>query len=158
MRLFTHDREQVSIHDNVFVDVWGYQKSGRRFLLDRFSTHNLVVNGGKNLASLRLVGSTDAAVNRLAIGTSTTAVAVTDSALVTEVFRDVLTSAVFSPTGVATFTYFLNTSSANGNTLAEVGLFNAASGPTMFARALLSPTIVKNNTKAVTFTWVTTFA
>lgn len=49
--------------------------------------------------------------------------------------------------------YYLGSGSANGNTLGEAGLFNAASGGTMFARVKLSPTIVKTSSIAVTFTW-----
>lgn len=150
--------ENLVLVDNLLIEIWGQRKSGRRRLLDRYSTHNLVTNAGKNFAASRLLSSGAAVVNWLALGTGVTTPTVGDTALVTEVFRDTLTSATQTSIGVATFVYSLGTTSANGNTLAEVALLNAASVGTMLARALISPSIAKSNSKSVTFTWVVTFA
>lgn len=151
-------QDGLHVADNVFIDVWRFEKSGRRRLVEHFSVHNLITVQGKGLAASRLIGIASPAVGWLAIGTGVNVATVVDTILVTEIFRDVLTSSVSTASGIATLTYYLNTSSANGSTLSEIGLFNAVSSGTMYARALLNPTIVKNSSKAVTFTWLSTFA
>ena len=93
----------------------------------------------------------------MALGTGTTAVTSTDTTLDTEVFRGAMTS--FTDTdGQTVFKYFLASGSANGNTLAEAGLFTAGSGGTMYARSVLSSTIVKTSSITATFTWTCTYS
>lgn len=114
--------------------------------------HNLVVTAGRNMIRDSLYGDTVAGITHFAAGTGSTAVAAGDVALVTQVLRDVITQRI-KASGALQITYFLATTVANGNTLAEVGLFNAASGPTMYARAVLSTPIVKTVAIAATFNW-----
>lgn len=120
--------------------------------MTRQEQHNLVVNAGLNLIRDLLDGDAVAGITHFAVGTGTTAVTASDTALVTEVSR----AAVAGRTSNAqqlVVSYYLPSGTANGNTLAEAGIFNAASGGTMFARVKLSPTIVKTASIAVTFTW-----
>lgn len=82
----------------------------------------------------------------IAVGTGTTAATTGDTALETEVFRDDITSKLAS--GVTlTCKLYLDSTEANGNTLSEAGLFFDS---VMLDRAILSPTISKTSTKAVT--------
>lgn len=68
-----------------------------------------------------------------AIGTGTTSANVTDSSLVTEVFRDSFDSQTRSDTLVS-FDGVVSTTEATGSTLTEIGVFNSSSAGTMFMR------------------------
>lgn len=130
-------------------------RTGR--LLRRLRESNLVVNAGLTLVR-DLLDSTIAAPTpptHLAFGTDATAAAGTQTALVAEVFRDALTSRV--RTGLTiTFKHFLSSSQANGNTLREWGLFNAAAAGTMFSRAVFGSPIIKTTSITVTSQWTVT--
>lgn len=126
-------------------------------LLDSQAVHNLVVNAGLNLIRDLLDGDAPAGITHFAVGTGATAVAASQTALVTETFRAAVTQRI-SDAQQLTVKYFLPSGSANGGTLAEVGLFNAASTGTMFARAVLATTIAKTSSITVTFTWTITLA
>lgn len=119
---------------------------------DRQVIKNLVVDAGLNLIRDRLAGTSSAYATHLAVGTGSTAASASQTTLVTEVFRDVLTSTTTASKAV-TLKYYLAAGSANGNTLREIGLFTASSGGTMIARALLASSIVKTSSVTVTFTW-----
>ena len=118
---------------------------------------NLVVNAGLNLIRDLLDGDAPAGITHFAVGTGATAVAASQTALVTETFRAAVTQSI-SDAQQLTVKYFLPSGSANGGTLAEVGLFNAASTGTMFARAVLATTIAKTSSITVTFTWTISLA
>lgn len=124
--------------------------------LEIIKVHNLTVTTGKNLIRDRLKGNAVNALTHFAVGTSSTAPAVGQTALVTEVFRDQITQFV---DGSATLTvkYYLATGYANGNTLREAGLFNAASTGTMYARAIYTA-IAKTSSVAVTYSWDLTWS
>ena len=89
--------------------------------------------------------------------TGTTAAAITQTALVTEVDRNQVASKTDSA-GVATFKAFFGKDEANGNTISELGLFDLPSGGTMFCRSVLSSTVAKTNTISLTITWTLTFS
>jgi len=80
----------------------------------------------------------------IAVGTGTATPLITDTALGTEVDRNITTSNIKN---VALGTYLFATtftvSEANGNTLSEYGVFDLASGGEMWSRNLITPNIVK---------------
>lgn len=129
-------------------------RTGR--VLRRAVQRNLVVTAGKNLVRDLLKGDSTATITHVAVGTGTTAVVVTDTTLQTQVLREAATEKT-AASAQLTVKYYLASGSANGNTLAEAGLFTAASGGTMYVRAILSSTIVKTSAVTVTFTWTLTF-
>ena len=116
------------------------------------AAHNLVVNDGLNLIRDLLDGDAVAGITHFAVGTGTAAATAGDTALGTEVFRAAVTGRT-SNSQQLVVSYYLPSGSANGNTLTEAGLFNAASVGTMFARVKLASSIVKTASIAVTFTW-----
>jgi hypothetical protein len=129
-------------------------------VLHRSWRHNLVVDAG--LALLRDVLAGDAAtISHGAVGTDGTAPAAADEALGGEVFRDLISQT--SPQGGGATPYGLvvkfvvGSQFANGNTLREAGLFNAASGGAMYAR-VIPEAIVKTDAILVIYTWTLTFA
>lgn len=141
---------------NVVVEAWRVRDHRGRFMRPRrvhvMREHNLVTSAGRNLLRDFLATLAPAAITHFAVGTSNTAAATTDTALGAEVLRDVVTSRTASDLAL-TVKYFLATGSANGNTLREAGLLNAAVAGTLFARVVLSAPIVKTNSIAVTFSW-----
>jgi len=142
---------QVTLADNVRVEV---RDASTGEVLHVQEHRNLVVNAGLNLIRDFLDGDAPTAPSHFAYGTSTTAASAGQTALVAQIgSRDTFTSKTGTNAQQQVYTYYLGSATANGNTLGEVGLFNAASGGTMIARAVLSPTIVKTASIAVTFTW-----
>jgi hypothetical protein len=141
---------QIQVTDNVHVAV---RDAATGELLSEQTQRNLVVNAGLNLIRDFLDGDAPTAPSHFSYGAGTNAVAAGDTALQTEVARDTLTSKTGTNAQQQVFTYYLGSATANGNTLGEAGIFNAASGGTMLCRVKLSPTIVKTASIAVTFTW-----
>lgn len=147
-------RIRAKAHVNVWVDLIDVATGA---VIERQETHNLVVNAGLNMIRDMVNGTSVAGVSRFAIGTGTNPVQATDTALQTEVLRDVFTGPATTGAQNLTIQYYLSSTSANGNTLTEAGLFNAASAGTMYARVLLASAIVKSSAVAVSFTWTLTW-
>lgn len=141
--------ETMSVDANVLVTV---REVATGEIVGQWQQHNLVVTAGLNLIRDLLDGDAVAGLTHLAVGTGTNAVLASDTALQAEVFRDAVTSRTSANQSLVV-SYYLGSPSANGNTLAEAGLFNAASAGTMFARVKLASTIAKTASLAVTFTW-----
>jgi hypothetical protein len=93
----------------------------------------------------------------VAVGTGSGTPASGDTALGTEVFRDVITQVTTSAASMVV-RYYLGPNDANGHTLREAGLFNAPSAGTLYARRLFASPIVKTIDLAVTIEWTLTFA
>jgi len=119
--------------------------------------HNVVTNVGRNKIAALIAEDTAAFPSHIGIGTGSTAAAVSDTTLGTEVDRNALTSAAASA-GVITFKAFFSKSEANGHTIAEVGLFDAASSGNLFCRSVLSSTVAKTSSVSLSVTWTLTFA
>jgi hypothetical protein len=96
----------------------------------------------------------DVDVTHVAIGTDGTAATSADTALGAEVLRATPTSVVnYSAVSVG-FKLFVSSSQANGDTLREIGLFDASSGGNMMARSVSFMPIVKSSSITVTFTHI----
>lgn len=115
--------------------------SGRTF-------DNLITNAGLNLVRDGLIGAkTDTAIHYVALGTGTTAPAVTDTQLGAEVFRKAVTSQVAGASaGQAVTTLYVSPGDAAGVVIGEIGWFagasatSAANSGVMVARVLYSHT------------------
>ena len=140
---------QVNVSANVQVTI---QEAATGRTLAQQEQKNLVVSGGLDLVRDLLDGDAVAGLTHFAVGTGTVAVAASQTTLDTEVYRDTVTQRT-SGSQQLVVSYYLASGSANGSTLTEAGLFNSASGGTMFARVLLTPGIVKTAAIAVTFNW-----
>jgi hypothetical protein len=122
------------------------------------AAHNLVVLVGRNVLRDAIYGETVIPYpTRFALGTGSTAVNAAQTQLVNEVWRDVFTTKTKSEAQVE-IRYFLTSTTANGNTLNEAGLFSAASGGTMYARVVFSEPIVKTSSIAVLYVWTLTWS
>lgn len=140
--------ETIGMNGNLTIRVF---EEGR--LVSSQVVHNLVVLSGRNLLRDVLggtVGTTAAAIMHIAVGTSGTAPAVGNTALGAEVYRQVITG-TSTTDGSLNVQGYLGSSEANGNTLAEAGLF--ATNGTMVARALFDTPIEKTTTQTVSLSW-----
>lgn len=111
---------------------------------------NLITQLGLNFIASKIV-NTSGAMSHMALGNGATPPTISDTTLASELGRVTLQSQS-STNNVALFSAFFGQGVATG-TLAEAGIFNSASGGTMFNRALISPTITKNPTDTVTVQW-----
>jgi hypothetical protein len=128
-------------------------RTGR--LLSRGRRHNLVVDAGLDLLRDLVYG--DAAVpSHGAVGTDNTAPAAGDVALGAEVFRDQISQRTKQAAGLV-IKFVVGSQQANGLTLREAGLFNAASSGIMYARATPDQ-VVKSDAILVIYTWTLSFA
>lgn len=124
-------------------------------LLQAVTVKNLVVNVGLQEALDKLFNlDPGAAFAYCAVGSDNTAPAAGDTALGSELARSLFDECSRTGQVVTTDTWF-GSSEGNG-TWRESGLFNAASGGTMLARALFDPLISKDVTKVVQVEWTIT--
>lgn len=118
-------------------------------------TPNKIVTTGLDLVRDLLI-NTSAAPSHIAVGTDNTAPAAGDTALATEVFRNLITRRTASAQK-ATFQLFLDAGDANGNTLVEAGIFNRSAVGDMLSRVIYAA-IVKTAAVTATLTWEITIS
>jgi hypothetical protein len=139
--------EEVKPRVNVTVEV-ADAKTGQ--VLETQETHNLVVDAGLNLIRDALQLGTVSPITRIGLGTSGTAVNASDTALLGEIAKYTLLS-ITPSNKTLTCQYFLDGSTANGQTIRELGLFT--DDGTMYARVLLDTPIPKTDLKVASMTW-----
>lgn len=98
---------------------------------------NLVVTVGRTFFCERARSSAESALSHYALGTDATAPAATQTALVAESYRALLTRTNAFNAQLA-LTLHMGRTQGNGVTYKEGGAFNAASGGTMLARVTFS--------------------
>ena len=112
---------------------------------------NLVVTTGKNFTASRMVGVASNVMSHMAVGAGTTAAAVGDTALGSELGRVALASSS-ATTNVVTYTATFGAGTGTG-AVTEAGIFNDASAGTMLCRVVFA--VVNkgaNDTMAITWT------
>ena len=114
---------------------------------------NLVVTVGKNFIASRMKDATATAMSHMAIGTGTTAAAVGDTTLGTEVGRVALTSTTVTTNNVAYVATF--PAGTGTGAITEAGLFNASSAGTLLCRTVFS-VINKGAADTLGITWTVT--
>ena len=117
-------------------------------------TNNLVVTAGKNWVADRMKG-TNAAMSHMAIGTGTTEALAAQTALVTELDRNALTTSGGTVSN-NTITYECTWAAADGTgAITEAGIFDAASSGDMLARTKFD-VVNKGADDSMTITWTIT--
>ena len=117
-------------------------------------TNNLVVTAGKNWVADRM-NDANTVMTHMALGTSTTAAAAGQTALVSELDRNALTSTTVSTNTVA---YGCTWAAGDGTgAITEAGLFDAASSGDMLARTVFS-VVNKGASDSITITWTITIS
>ena len=120
-------------------------------LIEQRTVPNLVVDTGRAQLARGVSGVHQSAPTHFAVGTDEAEPDLSQTTLVHEVFRATMTQRTAAGVS-AEFRYFMPSQVANGHTLKECGLFNAATGGTMFARAIYSE-VVKTVSVTVLFVW-----
>lgn len=138
-------KENLKVTGAVSVVVTG--KDG--VVKDRREIKNLVVTIGKEFIAARMVG-TPTEMSHMSVGAGTTAAAVGNTALESELGR----VALASDTAVgAVVTYTASFPPATGTgAVTEAGIFNASTGGTMLCRTVFS-VVNKGADDAMSITW-----
>jgi hypothetical protein len=143
--------ESISVKGNLeitLLDETGIQKDYRKI-------NNLVVAVGKDTIASRMLGNTTAIMSHMAVGSSNTTAATSQTTLGGELGRvtfDTATRVANTITYVATFP----AGTATG-TLAEAGIFNAATTGNMLCRTAFG-IVTKTASDTVVITWNVTIA
>lgn len=121
---------------------------------DQFTVPNLVVQTGRNYIAHRMTGSANTTMSHMAIGTTNTAAALTDTTLGTETARVTLTSTANSaPGNVVTYVATFNPGTpSTANAITEAAIFNAASNGEMLCRTVFD-VVNKGVLDTLTITW-----
>lgn len=124
---------------------------------------NLVTTAGKGLIASRLASASDGVVTHMAIGTGTTAAAVSDTALGTEVTRQAVdTSGGTVSTNTITYARTFaaddpDITAPATTAVTEAGLFTASSSGTMLCRTVFA-VVNKGEADSMTISWVITIS
>lgn len=143
--------ESINVQGNlevILLDEKGLQKDYRKI-------NNLVVAVGKDTIASRMVGNTTAIMSHMAVGSSNTAAATSQTTLGAELGRVVLDStsrAANTVTYVATFPAGTGTGS-----ITEAGILNASSGGNLLCRTVFG-IVTKTASDTVIITWNVTVA
>ena len=118
---------------------------------ERRKERNLIVNTGLNAILDRLVGTSEAVMSHMGLGSSSTAAAAGQTALVSQLgSREAIDSSTVTGSSVAYVCTF-EAGDATG-TITEAGIFNASSGGTMLCRSVFS-SITKGANDSLNVTW-----
>lgn len=115
---------------------------------------NLVVSTGRVRIAGRMVGAANV-MTHMALGSSTTAPTLADTALLAELSPRVMLSSSTASSNVVTYAAVFGAGVATG-AVTEAGIFDADVGGTMLNRATF-PVINKGVDDTVTVTWTVTF-
>ena len=149
-------QENISMKGELTVD--RFDVDGK--LVEKRKIPNLIVTSGKNLMISRLLGTTDAVMSHMAVGTSTTSPTLSDTASNTFTSsilgaRNPLTSAIQSGNTV-TYVGTFGTGVSTG-AITEAGIFNALTSGTLLCRTTF-PVVNKAAGDSIVITWVITLS
>ena len=117
-------------------------------------TNNLVVTAGKNWVADRM-NNANTVMTHMALGTGTTAAAVGNTTLVTELDRNALTSTTVSTNTIA---YACTWAAGDGTgAITEAAVLDAASSGDMLSRTVFS-VVNKGASDSITITWTITIS
>ena len=114
---------------------------------------NLIVTTGKNFLTVPILSASASPMTHMAIGSGTTAAALTDTTLETEITRQAFTTASVTA-NVATINCLYAAGTGTG-TITEAGLLNAAVAGTLLSRVVFTA-IPKGALDTLSITWTVT--
>ena len=140
----------------LYVNVHAVLKDDQGHIKYQERGANLVTTAGKGHIADQLSSAPgQSAMSHMAIGTGSTAAAIGDTALVTEIDRNALTSRTDAG---AIVTYVGDWAAGDGTNAAirEAGIFNAAAVGTLLARYVFASAIDKQASDTLQITWTVT--
>ncbi len=142
-------KDTIEMKGNLTITLFDEQGNVK----DERAIKNLVVSAGKTFIASRMVGTSQAIMTHMAIGTGTTTPAVAQTTLTTEAGRVTLASSSSSSNAV-TYTATFPAGTGTG-AITEAGIFNAASAGTLLCRTTF-PVVNKAAGDSIAVTWVVT--
>jgi hypothetical protein len=112
---------------------------------------NLVVAVGKNYIASRMIGNTDAVMTHMAVGTSTSAPATSNTTLGAEAGRAAFNLPAVTNGNVVTYST-LFAAGVGTAALTEAGIFNSSTAGTMLCRTTF-PVVNKGAFDTLTISW-----
>lgn len=153
-------RAQAVLECNVRIEIF---RGDFEEKIEEIQTRNLWVKSGRNkIRDVLMYPDADTSpspaytINFIAVGTDGTTTSDSTTALGTEVYRDEITRKIPLDSGLILQLY-VPQDQANDNTLRECGIFSAAAGGTLWARATYVE-IPKAITISVIYNWTITIA
>ena len=137
------------------LDIVIYDADGN--IKEQREVPNIVTTAGKTFIASRMAGTASAVMGWMEVGTSSTAAAVGDTALLLPVASSRTALSVSGGTPSSNTVQYACTFPAGTGTgaLTEAGIFNAASSGTMLCRTVFS-VINKGASDSMTITWTVT--
>jgi len=144
--------EQFTFISEVIVEL--HDEFGN--LKDREVTHNLMTTAGRGFITGRMIGTADAVMSHIGVGSSSTAATIAQTDLVAVIGARVAMSSAVQETGSATndtvkYVAIFPAGICTG-ALTEAGIFNALSGGKMLSRVVFG-TKTKDAGDSLTITW-----
>lgn len=121
---------------------------------DKREIPNLVVTSGKNYLVSRAVGVAKSVMSHMGVGTSSTAPAINQTALVAQLSSRVALSSTSSLNNTITYVTTFAAGVCTG-ALTEAGVFNASTSGDMLCRTTF-PVVNKGSSDSLVITWVIT--
>lgn len=120
----------------------------------QFTTHNAVVDAGKNFIASRMKDATSTVMTHMAVGSSSDAVLGTQNALIAPLgAREALDSTTVTSNQVK-YTSSFEAGEGTGQ-IQEAGIFTALTGGNMLCRTVFNP-INKDSADSLTINWTIT--
>ncbi len=116
---------------------------------------NLVVTTGKAYVASRMAGTSASVMSHMAIGTSSTAAAVANTTLASEVARVAISSTNVASNDIVYSATFPASTPSSAAAVVEAAIFNASSSGTMLCRTVFS-VINKASTDSISIQWTIT--
>lgn len=143
--------EHISPKGELSIDIIGPDGNTK----ERIYINNLVVQSGRDYIAERLIRNDDGPMTHMAVGTSTDAVDLGDTALFQELTRQAFDSAT-RVNNITTFVTTYDPGVATG-ALTEAGIFNASSGGIMLCRTEFN-VVNKAADDTMVITWTVTIS
>jgi len=118
---------------------------------------NLVVTAGKGWIASRMNAASAGVMTHMAVGTGSTAAAVANTTLGTELARQALTTSGGTVAGAVITFATTYAAGAGTGAITEAGVFNAAASGTMLARTVFS-VVNKGALDTMTISWAVTIS
>jgi len=117
---------------------------------EKLTSPNLVTQTGRNYIAARMVGAGNTTMSHMAVGTSTVAAGLGNTALLGELARVALTSSTANA-NVITYSATFNAGTGTG-AIAEAGIFNNVSAGEMLCRTTFA-VVNKGASDTLSITW-----